>query len=110
MLTTLRNIALSALVIGSVVLGACAGESEDPDFGAANVQACNDYLDTITGLDCWDDNFDPMIDCEATYSGTTACDISEYFDCVGATYSCDQGVISVDAVAAQECASLANCE
>src|SRR5690606_3466709 len=108
--TPLRNIILSALVASSVALGACA-EEEEPDFGAANVAGCNNYIDTLTGLSCWDDAFDPMIDCEATYAGTTTCDISEYFDCIAATYECDaSGTLAVDAAAAGECASLATCD
>jgi hypothetical protein len=79
------------------------------DFGSANVSACNDYLSTLMGLSCWDPIFDPMIDCQAIYGGVTTCDISDYFDCIAATYTCVDGTISVDATAAAECASLATC-
>jgi hypothetical protein len=79
------------------------------DFGSANVAACNDYLDTLMALPCWDPIYDPMIDCQAIYGGVTTCDISEYFDCIAATYSCADGTLTVDAEAAQACASLATC-
>lgn len=107
--THLRNLFLSALVVGSFVLGACAEEEEDPDYAAANVAACQNWLDTLEGLECWDAAYDPMIDCQATYGGTSTCDISEYFDCVSASYTCENGAVSYDATAFTACADLANC-
>ncbi len=115
----LRSFILALTVVSSsLVLSACGGDDDggSQDFGAANVAACEAYFDDVAALDCvpagtFDDQ---KAMCQSTYEGVTTCDISDYFDCVAATYSCVDmagvSVLTVDQAALNECASLASCE
>lgn len=82
--------------------GGSAGS--DGDGGSVdNVAACEALVDELA---CG--SFDPttFLDCDI-YSNL-ACDISDYFDCVRDTFTCNGGVADVSEVA--QCASLGTCE
>ncbi|HVI02660.1 MAG TPA: hypothetical protein VM869_28335 [Enhygromyxa sp.] len=88
--------------------GYCMGMG--PDLGESNVEACNDFVDGLEALPCWDPSHDPMFDCEANYGDLTTCDLGPYFECVLSAYSCVDGTLHGDVDVANACSSLAECE
>jgi len=83
--THLRNLFLSALVVGSVVLGACA-EEEDPSFD--NQAACENWVETYNALDCTAGaQADPATICGG-YTDTTV-DCSAIFNCWADNMACE---------------------
>lgn len=89
--THLRNLFLSALVVGSVVLGACS--EEDPSFD--NKGACENFIESYNALDCTADvQIDPSTVCGGYTDTTVNC--SAIFNCWADNLECqDLGGIEV---------------
>lgn len=104
----------SLIVAGGLALGftvsACA---EDESFD--NVTGCEIYVEEVSAAftDCGMDpsGFADGVAC-SLYADITACDIGDYWACLGGGYSCDTDTMTleIDPGILAECASLAMCD
>lgn len=104
----------SFIVAGGLALGitvsACA-EEESYD----NVTGCEIYVEQVSAAfeDCGADPsaFEAGVAC-SSYADVTACDIGDYWACLGGGYSCDTDTMTfeIDPGVLAECASLASCD
>lgn len=78
-------------------------DDDDDDPGAANVTACEEFLDEVS---CGDFDFNTVVDC-SIYKQTT-CDISDYFDCLSDELTCTDGVADTSGWAS--CVDEAECD
>jgi hypothetical protein len=92
----------SLFVFGALSLAACGDDDDDDSFD--NVASCQNAEDAMNELECLAAEFD--FSCDA-YSNYTACDYSEYFDCIAEVYSCDGDVLDVDMDKLDECTAAA---
>jgi len=72
--------------------------------GEANVAACEDW---IASMECGDTDFAALVYCDAY--AQTACDISDYFDCLAAETECDEETGVIDTSDWLNCLDLAEC-
>ena len=91
---------LVVLVAGLIFVG-CG----DDDDAADNVGACEDW---VAAMECGDFDITQYIDC-AIYE-ETACDISDYFDCLTDNTTCDEATGMLDMTGWGECVSKAQCD
>jgi len=94
---SLRRFSILGLFIG---LGFGAVACTGPD----NVASCNEWLESAS---CGDFDFSASVDC-SVYENTD-CDISEYFECLTANTSCDEGTGVPDVSGWGQCAAKATC-
>lgn len=95
----MKKVLLFAAVSASL-LSACGG--------ADNVAACNTWKEKVK---CGSSSatLDSAINCSAY--ANTACDISDYFDCLSTAYVCQNGMYDSTKLAnASSCASKAVCK
>ncbi len=85
-----------------VVAGCGGGGSSSTD----NVAACKAFL---TKVKCGTVDISSQVDCDAY--ANTACDISDYFDCLSTKYVCVDGSYDETKLATlSDCASKATCQ
>jgi hypothetical protein len=90
----------------------CEEPSDPPETppstpGAANLAACERYLDGFACCDPAEVAELAQTDCEAFLDD---CDISAYFECLAEGYDCDdQGALVADPAELQTCSDLAVC-
>ena len=83
----------------------CAEENFVPN--EENVEACEDFEDTINGLPCYADY---GVDLACDDYAAASCDYSAYFDCTALCYGCDGEAPTFDNETFDaECAPLADC-
>jgi hypothetical protein len=72
--------------------------------GPDNVQACEDWIDTVS---CGDTDFHQYVNCDIY--GDTDCDIADYFDCLTDNTTCDETTGTADTSNWSTCATKATC-
>ncbi len=88
----------------------CSEQGTDPwdpglPSGNSNVQACEEWVEAVS---CGEYDFSTSVDC-SVYEDS-ACDISDYFDCLTDNTICDEETGVPDMSGWGECTDYASCE
>ena len=91
-------VAACALAVLGLALSAC------PSFD--NVAACEEWL---ASMECGDQDFSGLVDCEIYSADSYPCDVADYFNCLTDNGSCDDALGIYDSSGWVDCTDLAAC-